>query len=357
MTLRDRFGRAHTTLRLSLTERCNLRCVYCMPEHGVPLRPRAEQLTTDELVRLARVLAGAGVDKIRLTGGEPLARKDAVEVVRQLGALGPRSLAVTTNGLLLPDRLAALAEAGLTDLTVSLDTLRPDRFQAITRRPGLDTVLAALDQALGLGYGSGDKSLKINVVALRGVNEDEAVDFARWAAEAPVEVRFIEVMPFDGNGWSRTDLVPMAETRAAIEQALGPLAACADAPDSTAQTFRQPGWAGRVGFVASMTAPFCAGCSRLRVTADGALKVCLFGSAEVSLRDALRVGATDAEVLGLVQADAGGQARRARGHGRLGRVGEPPDDHDRRVESASTRSPVTLAEGVRQWERERPPRG
>ena len=307
MTLRDRFGRAHTTLRLSLTERCNLRCVYCMPEHGVPLRPRAEQLTTDELVRLTRVLSGAGVRKVRLTGGEPLARKDAVEVVRRLGALGLRSLAMTTNGLLLPDRLAALAGAGLTDLTVSLDTLRPDRFQETTRRPGLDTVLAGIRQALDLGYGAGGKSLKINVVALRGVNEDEAADFARWAAETPVEVRFIEVMPFDGNGWSRADLVPMAETRAAIESALGPLAACADAPDATARTFRQPGWAGRVGFVASMTAPFCAGCSRLRVTADGALKVCLFGAAEVSLRDALRAGATDAEVLGQVQAALDGK--------------------------------------------------
>ena len=307
MTLRDRFGRAHTTLRLSLTERCNLRCVYCMPEHGVPLRPRAEQLRTDEVVRVARVLAGVGIDKIRLTGGEPLARRDAAQIVRQLGSLGLRSLAMTTNGLLLPDRLAALAEAGLTDLTVSLDTLQPDRFQTITRRPGLGKVLAGLDQALGLGYGVDGKSLKINVVALRGVNEDEAADFAHWAIHKPIEVRFIEVMPFDGNGWSRADLVPMAETRAAVEAALGPLAPCVNAPDSTAQTFRQPGWAGRVGFVASMTAPFCAGCSRLRVTADGALKVCLFGSAEVSLRDALRAGATDAEVVALVQSALDGK--------------------------------------------------
>ena len=151
------------------------------------------------------------------------------------------------------------------------------------------------------------RSLKINVVALRGVNEDEAADFACWAIEKPVEVRFIEVMPFDGNGWRRADLVPMAETRAAIESALGPLAPCADAPDATAQTFRQSGWAGRVGFVASMTAPFCAGCSRLRVTADGALKVCLFGSAEVSLREALRAGATDAEVVALVQSALDGK--------------------------------------------------
>ena len=299
--LRDRFGRAHTTLRLGLTERCNLRCVYCMPEAGIPLRPRRDHLTTAELARLGRVLARAGVDKIRLTGGEPLARRDAVEVVRRLGRLGLRSLAMTTNGIALAGRLDALAQAGLTDLTVSLDTLDPDRFQAITRRPGLERVLAAIDGALALGYGRDGRSLKINVVALRSVNEDEAVRFAAWAARAPIEVRFIEVMPFDGNRWDRAALVPMAETRAAIEAGLGPLEACADAPDSTAQTFRQPGWAGRVGFVASMTAPFCRGCSRLRVTADGALKVCLFGAAEVSLRDAVRAGATDADLVGLVQ--------------------------------------------------------
>ena len=305
--LTDRFGRAHTTLRLGLTERCNLRCVYCMPEMGVPLTPTRQMLTTDELARLARVLVGAGVDKIRLTGGEPLARRDAVEVAERLGRLGLRSLAMTTNGVRLADRLPALAAAGLTDLTVSLDTLRPDRFQAITRRPGLDRVLGALDQALALGYGTDGRSLKVNVVALRGVNEDEAADFAAWAARAPLEVRFIEVMPFGGNGWTRAELVPMAETRAAIETALGPLQRCVDASDATAQTFRQPGWAGRVGFVASMTAPFCAGCSRLRVTADGALKVCLFGTAEVSLRDALRAGATDAEVVARVQAALDGK--------------------------------------------------
>ena len=299
--LADRFGRRHTTLRLGLTERCNLRCTYCMPAAGVPLAPTRAMLTTDELVRVASVLAGAGVDKVRLTGGEPLVRKDAVEVAERLGRLGLRSLAITTNGLLLADRLAALARAGLTDLTVSLDTLRPDRFEAVTRRPGLDRVLGAVDAALALGYGTDGRSLKVNVVALRGVNEDEAADFAAWAAREPIEVRFIEVMPFGGNGWDRAALVPMAETKAAIEEAVGPLRRCDDAPDATAQTFRRPGWRGRVGFVASLTAPFCAGCSRLRVTADGALKVCLFGDAEVSLRDAMRAGASDADLLAAVQ--------------------------------------------------------
>ncbi len=298
----DRFGRRHTYLRLGLTERCNLRCVYCMPAEGVPLTPTAQMLTTDEIERLARVLVGAGVEKVRLTGGEPLARKDAVEVAARIGRLGVRSLAMTTNGLLLERRLPDLQAAGLTDLTVSLDTLRADRFLAITRRPGLDRVLAAIDAALCAGYAiDGPRTLKVNVVALRGVNEDEAADFAAWAAREPLEVRFIEVMPFDGNGWDRAELVPWTETRDRIEAAHGPLRPLDDGPHATARTFTRPGWRGRVGFVASMTAPFCAGCNRLRVTADGSLKVCLFGPAEVSLRDALRAGISDVEVLALVR--------------------------------------------------------
>ena len=308
MSLADRFGRRHTYLRLGLTERCNLRCVYCMPAEGLAVAPKATYLTTDEAVRLARVLVGAGVEKVRLTGGEPLVRKDAVAVAAQVGALpGLRSLAITTNGLLLEDRLADLDRAGLTDLTVSLDTLREDRFREVTRRPGLGRVLSAIDAALARGYGTDGRTLKINVVALRGVNEDEAVDFAAWAAREPVEVRFIEVMPFAGNGWDRAELVPYAETRARIEDAHGPLRPLSDGPHATAVTFDRPGWRGRVGFVASMTAPFCAGCNRLRVLADGALKVCLFGRAEVSLRDAMRAGASDGDLLRLVRQSLGGK--------------------------------------------------
>lgn len=307
--LLDRFGRTHRTLRLGLTERCNLRCTYCMPAAGVPLTPTRRLLTTDEIERLAALLVGAGVQKIRLTGGEPLVRKDAVEIAERLGQLGLRKLAMTTNGLLLADRLPALRAAGLTDVTVSLDTLRADRFRRLTRRDGLDRVLGALDAAVAAGYRlDGPRSLKVNVVALRGVNDDEAPALAALAAERPIEVRFIEVMPFDGNGWDRDALVPMAETRAAVEAAHGPLVPRVDAPNSTAQTFERPGWPGRIGFVASMTAPFCRGCDRLRVTADGALKACLFGSREVSLRDALRAGASDAEVLGLVRQALAGKA-------------------------------------------------
>ena len=313
MSLVDRFGRRHTYLRLGLTERCNLRCVYCMPAEGVPVLPTARMLTTDEIERLVGGLVRAGVEKVRLTGGEPLARKDAVDVAARIGRLGLRSLAMTTNGLLLEDRLGALREAGLTDLTVSLDTLREDRFREVTRRPGLGRVLSAIDAALQAGYAiDGARTLKVNVVALRGVNEDEAADFAAWAAREPLEVRFIEVMPFDGNGWDRAALVPWTETLERIESAHGLLRPLDDGPHATARTFARPGWRGRVGFVASMTAPFCAGCNRLRITADGSLKVCLFGPAEVSLRDALRAGASNADLLGLVrQALAGKHAAHA----------------------------------------------
>lgn len=274
-----------------------------MPAAGIPVTPTAQMLSASEIERLVRVLALAGVDKVRLTGGEPLARKDAVEIAARVGRQpGIHTLALTTNGLLLEDRLAALVDAGLTHLTISLDTLRPDRFEAITRRAGLERVRAAVEAAQDAGFAIGTaRPLKLNVVVLRDVNDDEVADFAAWAARDPIEVRFIEWMPFGGNGWDRRQLVPMAETQARIEDAHGPLTPLPNGPHATAQTFTRTGWRGRVGFIASMSAPFCAGCNRLRVTADGALKVCLFGNREVSLRDAMREGATDADVRQLVR--------------------------------------------------------
>ena len=292
--LTDRFGRRHTYLRISLTERCNLRCRYCMPAEGVPLTPREHLLTTPEIVRLARLFVEHGVEKIRLTGGEPLVRKDAEEVAEALGALpGLRALALTTNGLLLRRKLPRFHGAGLRHLNISLDTLRADRFLRLTRRPGLDAVLDAIDLALGLGYGEGERTLKINCVVMRGVNDDELADFVALTEARPVEVRFIEYMPFEGNGWMRDVLVPYREMRERIGERYA-LERLDDGPMETAKTFRVPGHVGRVGFITSMSAPFCAGCNRLRLTADGALKVCLFGGAEVSLRDLMRAGEPDA---------------------------------------------------------------
>ncbi|OZC03892.1 GTP 3',8-cyclase MoaA [Rubricoccus marinus] len=318
----DPLGRRHTQLRLSLTERCTLRCTYCMPAEGLDWTPNRLLLTTDELERVAALFVGMGVNKVRLTGGEPLARKDAVEVARRIGAMGGvQGLAMTTNGLALEKHLPALDEAGVTQITLSLDTLRDDRFRTLTRRDGLDRVLGAMEAALARGYGVGTgRPLKINVVVLRNEeasggsvgNDDEVQDLAALALRYPVEVRFIEWMPFAGLGWEKSALVPWTETHARIEDAHGPLAPREDAPDSTSRTFTfARGGPGRVGFIASMSAPFCRGCTRLRVTADGALKVCLFGSAEVSLRDAMREGATDDDLRALV---AGAVARKKPAH-------------------------------------------
>ncbi len=300
--LTDRFGRRHTYLRISLTERCNLRCQYCMPAEGIPLTPKDHMLTTPEIVRLARLFVEAGVDKIRLTGGEPLVRKDVEAVVEQIGALPRlRALALTTNGLLLERKLDRLHRAGLTHLNLSLDTLREDRFRWLARRPGLDHVLAAVNLALDYGYAGPDRTLKINCVVMRGINDDELTDFVAWTEAMPVEVRFIEYMPFDGNGWAGDKLVPYREMLDRIGERF-PLERVEDGPTETSKTYRVPGHVGRVGFITSMTTPFCDGCNRLRLTADGALKVCLFGRAEVSLRDRMREGASDDDLRATIHA-------------------------------------------------------
>lgn len=296
--LTDAFGRRHTYLRISLTERCNLRCRYCMPEEGVALSPRDHLLTFEEIERLARLFVQHGVDKIRLTGGEPLVRKDVEVLVERLGALdGLRTLALTTNGLLLPRKLPRLHAAGVNLLNISLDTLRADRFEAITRRRGLELVLRALDEAVAYGY----DPVKVNCVLLRGVNDDELSDFVALTEDRPLEVRFIEYMPFDGNGWNDGAFMPYAEMIERIEQRYPALERVQDGANDVSKTYRVPGFRGRVGFITSMSEHFCGTCNRLRLTADGHLKVCLFGPAEVSLRDALRGGASDealAEIVG-----------------------------------------------------------
>lgn len=297
--LTDTFGRRHTYLRIALTERCNLRCRYCMPAEGVALRPRDEILTFEEIERLARLFVRAGVRKIRLTGGEPLVRTGIEALAETLGAIpGLETLALTTNGLLLPKKLPRLRAAGVNLLNISLDTLRPDRFEHITRRPGLDLVWRAIDLALELGY----DPVKVNCVVMRGFNDDELADFVALTEDRPLEVRFIEYMPFDGNGWGMDRLVPYRDMQARIAERFPDLEPLRDGPTATARTYRVPGFRGRVGFIASMTEPFCGGCNRLRLTADGSLKVCLFGPAEVSLRDALRGGATDDDLGKIIRA-------------------------------------------------------
>mmetsp|Transcript_2842 Transcript_2842/g.9236 ORF Transcript_2842/g.9236 Transcript_2842/m.9236 type:complete len:333 (-) Transcript_2842:1313-2311(-) len=303
--LLDTHGRAHTYLRISLTERCNLRCLYCMPEDGVELAPRSALLTSEEIVRLARLFVRAGVTKIRLTGGEPTIRADLEDIVSALSDLradGLEDVAMTTNGIATHRRLGALRRAGLTRVNVSLDTLDDAKFATLTRRPGgLRHVRRSIARALELGF----DPVKVNVVLMRGVNDDEMLDFVALTRDDAINVRFIEYMPFDGNRWETNKVVSYAEAKARIEAAHPSVrrrASDLGDPSEVAKNFTIDGHAGAVSFVTSMTDHFCGGCNRLRVMADGNLKVCLFGNAEVSLRDAMRAGASEEELEDIVRA-------------------------------------------------------
>ena len=294
----DTFGRRHTYLRISVTERCNLRCMYCMPEAGVDLSPRSALLRFEEIERLARLFVSHGIDKIRLTGGEPLVRKGIEDLADRLGRLrGLETFAITTNGMLIPRKLPRLHAAGVNRINVSLDTLDRDRFEVVTRRKGFDDVLQGIDLAIRYGY----DPVKINCVVMRGVNDDEVADFVDWTRDAPIEVRFIEYMPFQGNGWSESAFLPYSAMIDRIRRRHPGFVRLKDGPHATSKTWRVPGYRGTVGFIPSMSDAFCSGCNRLRLTADGSLKVCLFGHDEVSLRDLMRRGATDVEVVQAIQ--------------------------------------------------------
>lgn len=294
----DRFGRVHRDLRVSLTDRCSLRCTYCMPAEGVPWLAGPTLLSTDELVRLAGIAVDLGIEEIRLTGGEPLLRPDVVDVVRRLAALrspslprGPE-LSITTNGLRLPSLAQPLADAGLARVNISLDTLRRDRFAALTRRDRLVDTLAGIAAADAAGMAP----IKLNAVAMRGVNDDELVDLVRFAVQHGYEMRFIEQMPLDaGHVWSRVQMVTGQEILAALRAAfdLTPAPGRGSAP---AERWLVDGGPASVGVIASVTAPFCGACDRVRLTADGQLRSCLFARTETDLRSLLRDGADDAAI-------------------------------------------------------------
>ena len=290
----DRYGRIHTDLRLSVTDRCNFRCVYCMPEEGVAFLPRSEILSFEEITRVARVARGMGVTSVRLTGGEPLVRKDIVELVRQVAAVGFDDLALTTNGTGLARLAKPLAEAGLQRVNISCDSLQPDRFAKIRRRGDLVTVLEAMDAAEAAGL----RPLKVNVVMMAGVNEDELIDFCAFAREYDRVVRFIEYMPLDADAnWDRSQVVP-AEVLLARIAATWPLVACDPTGDDAApaERYRFVDGRGEIGVVASVTRPFCGTCNRLRLTADGAIRNCLFSDDELSARDVIRSHGTDEQL-------------------------------------------------------------
>lgn len=295
----DSFGRLHTYLRISLTERCNLRCQYCMPAEGVELTPSTRLLSQNEIMRLADLFVSSGVTKIRLTGGEPTIRKDIEEICLELSRLnGLKTLAMTTNGIILANKLPRLRQCGLSLLNISLDTLVPAKFEFMTRRKGHDRVMKSIDAAIELGY----NPVKVNCVVMRGFNDDEICDFVELTHEKPINVRFIEFMPFDGNVWNVKKLVPYSEMLDILVKKFTGLRRIQDDPTETAKNFRIDGHLGMVSFITSMTEHFCAGCNRLRLLADGNFKVCLFGPSEVSLRDPLRHGVDDNELKEIIGA-------------------------------------------------------
>ncbi len=298
----DTYGRVHRDLRISLTDRCTLRCTYCMPEQGNEWLARTSILTTDEIERVARVAAAAGITTFRLTGGEPLLRRDIVDVVRRLAAIegpeGPVQVAMTTNGIRLPDFLPGLLAAGLARLNISIDTLDRERFHALTRRDRLDDVRDGIAAAAA----SGLRPLKLNAVAMRGVNDDELVGLVEFALEHGAELRFIEQMPLDaGHTWSRENMVTRDEILDALAErwVLTPVPGRGGAP---AERFVLDGGPATVGVIASVTAPFCGNCDRLRLTADGQLRNCLFSVTEYDLLPTLRGGGTDDAVEGMLRA-------------------------------------------------------
>jgi GTP 3',8-cyclase len=291
----DSWGREIRSVRVSVTDKCNFRCTYCMPAEGLEWLPKPEVLTFEEIARIVRLLAAMGVDEVRLTGGEPLVRRELPELVRALAELpGVDDLSLTTNGILL-DRLAApLVDAGLRRINVSLDSLSHVRFAEITRRDALDRVLAGLAEAERYPE---LRPIKINCVAIKGFTEEEVPALAELARRKPYVVRFIEFMPLDADErWQEDQVLTGGEIRALIEERFGPLVELPAKASSTARRFRFADGIGELGFVNPVSEPFCSSCDRIRITADGQLRTCLFSRREWDLKTPLRAGASDEEL-------------------------------------------------------------
>ena len=284
--LQDSFGRGHNYLRISITEHCNLRCAYCMPEEGIALTPKPHLMTAGEIIQIAKTFVDYGVNKIRLTGGEPLIRKDAKTIILALGNLGV-TLTITTNGILVPHFIETFQSAGIRTINISIDSLIKEKFNQITRRNYFDTVLQNIDLLLRKGF-----RVKLNVVLMKGFNENEILDFIAVTKDKNVQVRFIEFMPFNGNHWDKSKLVSYAEIMEMIQSAytFSQIERLQDAPNDTAKNFKIKSHLGSFAIISSVTNPFCSTCNRIRLTADGKLKNCLFSNSETPLLDTLRAG-------------------------------------------------------------------
>lgn len=300
LPLIDSFGRVHTNLRISVTDRCNLRCFYCMPADNVEFMDRAELLTFEEIARFVRVAVPLGLRKLRLTGGEPLVRRDLHRLVRMLAEIpGIEDIGITTNGLLLADQARDLYDAGLRRINVSLDALDPVKFEKMTRRKGYDKVLEGIRAAQDVGF----DPVKVNAVAVRGLTEEEIVPFGKFARETGVDMRFIEFMPLDAdNAWQRDKVLFAHEIIETLSREIAPLIPLPNQnPHAPATEFTFEDGIGRVGFISSVSEPFCMSCDRFRITADGKLRNCLFSLEEMDVKGMLRDGAPDAEIIAAIR--------------------------------------------------------
>jgi molybdenum cofactor biosynthesis protein A len=284
--LTDDFGRKHNYLRISLLEKCNLRCTYCMPADGIVLSPKASLMTADEIFALAQTFVENGVDKIRLTGGEPLLRKDFPEIISKLSTL-ETSLSITTNGILIDRHIDALKEANIKKINLSLDTLVSSKFHTITLRNQFEKVIDNLHLLLNNNF-----HVKVNVVLMKGFNENEIVDFVQLTQFLPISIRFIEFMPFAGNEWDRSKMVSQNEILSEVNNVFSSedIQKLEDEKNFTARTYKIKGFQGDFGIISSITNPFCDGCNRIRLTANGKIKNCLFSNSETDLLTAFRNG-------------------------------------------------------------------
>jgi cyclic pyranopterin phosphate synthase len=298
--LKDTLGRVHTSLRISVTDRCNIRCFYCMPNENVRFRPRHEILSFEEIARVARVVAQMGVCRLRLTGGEPLVRADLPRLVKMLAELpGIEDLALTTNGILLAEQATDLRSAGLARLNISLDTLSEETFQKISRREGLDRVLAGIAAAQAAGF----EKIRLNAIAIHGLTEDEIIPLAHFARERGLELRFIEYMPLDADQhWQTTDVLDGDTIRRILEDEFGQLIPIGRPhPSQPATDFEYADGRGRIGLIQPVSQSFCDACDRLRITAEGQVRNCLFSTAEWDARAILRGNGTDDDLADLVR--------------------------------------------------------
>jgi cyclic pyranopterin phosphate synthase len=305
MPLYDTHGRLHDNLRISVTDRCNIRCFYCMPEDNVQFGPREEILSFEEIERFVRVAAQLGVTKLRITGGEPLIRKDLPTLIsRLMGIPGIRDLALTTNGVLLSQHARALYEAGLRRLNIHFDTLDRDRFREITRRDDLGRILESAQAARELGF-----KIKVNAVALKGVTEVDVVPLAKYGRENGFEIRYIEFMPLDAQGiWDKSKVLLAGDMIDILSREISPLIEVPDQdPRAPATEYKYADGGGTVGFIASVSRPFCGNCNRIRLTADGKLRYCLFAVEETDVKDLLRNGGTNEQIAATIQTNLNGK--------------------------------------------------